>query len=163
LFYICTKEVEMNVPVARKEYRPSAAWQNNKLSNKDSDWNLRGSNNNGSVALSRTRGGGQGRPNYSARKKMFINELSSDSSDSEVDEEDDEAEIDGIDVLGTAGAQDDEEEADEGKPDCTRAIVDLAGLLETLNLHCRCPECNGPLTTDRSEDAVHCYQTQVDL
>jgi hypothetical protein len=135
-------------PTVRKVYRPSVATQSNKLANKESDWNLIGSKQ--AVLATRTRGGGTGRPSLSARRKAFVNEVDSSSEDESIEDEDDGedvAEIDGLEALDAAGSPDDEE-LDGTKPENTRAILDLASLMETMDKHCRCPECNGPVSTE---------------
>jgi hypothetical protein len=93
----------------------------------------------------RTHHGGNGRPNISTRKKKF-NEPES-RSDSEQEDEDNE-EL--IEIAGPPEAdieEDEDEERDDGstKPPPTRAIFELDGLMETLEKHCQCPECHGPL------------------
>lgn len=147
-------------PSVRKAYKPSIATQSNKLANRESDWNLRGTTN--ITLATRTRGGGHGRPDFTSRKKMFMEPVS-ESSDEESIEDEEDIEIDGLEALEEAGtgALDEETEVLEGtKPTFTRAIIDVASMMETLNLHCRCPECNAPLVT---EVKVLCIATKFQL
>jgi hypothetical protein len=124
---------------ARTSNRSSVAYQNSMLSSKEDDWRLSGTSHN--PVTTRTRHGGKGRPNISTRKKQF-NEPES-SSDSEEDNE----EL--IEIAGPPEADIEEDVDDESdastKPPPTRAIFELDGLMESLEKHCRCPECHGPL------------------
>jgi hypothetical protein len=122
-----------------KKYKPCVVTQTNKLANRETDWNLKGFSKE--PLMTRTRAGGQGRPDFISRKKMFVNEVaSSDSEDEDSVADAEDAEIEGLEEAEEG--VDDEEDPDEEvlKPSCTRAIIDLEGMMETLNLHCRCPD-----------------------
>jgi hypothetical protein len=99
----------------------------------------------------RTRGGGNGRPDFNTRKKLFNELISSESEQDEAlleqwmgvefgdefDEEFDEelllAEDDLLKELGNM------------KPAANRVILEVDPFLETLEKHCQCPNCNGPV------------------
>jgi hypothetical protein len=132
-------------PITCKAYKPSVATESNKLASKETDWNLPGYMKDNMV-LSRTRGAGNGRPDYCNRKKQFIEMLTESFDDESVEDSEDCIAVDGLTDL-EGGAPVEEEEL-EGKHASTRAIVDLAAMMETLHLHCRCPECNGPLQAE---------------
>jgi hypothetical protein len=122
--------------------KPSVAFQNSMLACKEDDWRLPGTFNN--VVTTRTRHGGKGRPQLSTRKKMFNEPESSESEEEDEDEENEEL----IEIAGPpeGGMEDDEEEENKPtKPKPTRAIFELDGLMETLESHCRCPQCCGPM------------------
>jgi hypothetical protein len=127
--------------------------QSNKLAHKETDWNLAGSQK-AAVITTRTRNGGSGRPCFVHRKKAFIKPLSSGSdSESLVESESGEEDVDDIDeileplpVTGVLLNEDEQDtEADTNKPPNTLAILEVAGLLETLTTHCRCPCCDAAM------------------
>jgi hypothetical protein len=123
--------------------------QRKKLACKDSDWKLPGTTKSTPVTT-RTRGNGTGRPSFSHRKKLFIEPLTSDSEEEELHEDDDD-----LDSGDEFDAEFDEElllvedelmaESNSIKPNVTRVIVEVEGLMETLEKHCRCPTCDGPM------------------
>jgi hypothetical protein len=114
--------------------------QSFKLASKEDDWKLAGINST-LVATTRTRGGGEGRPSFSPRKKSFIEPVDSESDDDTVTELTDE-------ILGLPLVPPDKEEEEEEpveaplaididdvstfKPPHTRAILELESLMETL-------------------------------
>jgi hypothetical protein len=114
-----------------------------KLSCKESDWRLPGTT---TPVTSRTRGNGTGRPTFGHRKKLFIEPQSSESSSEEEEEE-------SVGTDDSFGEEFDEElllaeddliaESNSIKPKPTRVIVEVDGLSETLEKHCRCPTCKG--------------------
>jgi hypothetical protein len=106
------------------------------------DWNLVGSSNSSSSsqAMSRTRFGGEGRPNL--LKRMTEIECGLDGSETEANEdesqEDEEEDIE----------DDEEDEEDDDmmkKPAPSRVIVDISALEDAFTKHCACPDCKGPL------------------
>jgi rubredoxin len=107
------------------------------LTSKESDWNIVGYN--GQRVTSRTRFGGQGRPNL---VKKVVNkeeyDTDSDADDSDWESEDEETSSEEED-------EDSEEEEPTTKPEATRVIVEVASLQDALQKHCVCPECKGAL------------------
>jgi hypothetical protein len=106
----------------------------------------------------RTHGGGKGRPCHNTRKKLFNEPITSDS-DGELEEDSsseqwmgdefgdgfDEGEFNEELLL----AEDDLlEEMGSIKPDANRVIIEVDPFLETLEKHCRCPDCNGPMNAE---------------
>jgi hypothetical protein len=128
--------------------KAAVAYQSSMLACKEKDWKLPGT----VVVNTRTRNGGTGRPNMSIRKKMFNeSESESEDDDSEANEELIEIagppieEIDKDDTSTVEEEDDDLTPKEGGKPPHTRAIFELEGLMETLSMHCRCPQCGGQL------------------
>jgi hypothetical protein len=137
------------------------ATANSKLGNNaEKDWNLVGIKTDG-PSLSRTRGGGNGRPNYNIRKKQF-NEPKSEETYSEPEwkeedeDEDNEESYDDDDAL-TSG---DESIVESVKPSATRVLFEVDSLVDTLEKHCRCVTCGGPM---KSELKSTCLATNIRL
>ena len=109
-------------PGASNRWRVQLSCEANKLSSKESDWKLAGTTS----TTSRTRHGGNGRPNFQSRR-LLLESLDDDSSHSETET----TTIDAEDV------------APEGKkPAATRVLLEAAALEKTI-LECgRCKECN---------------------
>jgi len=109
--------------------------ESRKLSYKESDWNLPTSE-----SRTRTRHGGQGRPNLSRKEEI------SESSGSEDD----------LYEPGSSGSELDdlsEEEADKQapnnkKPPATRVMLEVASLTNIMNELCQCQDCGGQLDVE---------------
>jgi hypothetical protein len=97
-----------------------------KLGNREDDWNLAGNKSNSSPPLTRTCGGGNGRPNFMAkRKQMPILEDCADLADSEWSEEEEDDEDDDL----TLTEMEDDTEAKMTKPAATRIVLEVEVLM----------------------------------
>jgi hypothetical protein len=124
--------------MSRKRWNATVAAEQGKLSSKENDWQLHG-NSNIAVAT-RTRHGGNGRPNRERRNAIMqvadSLSLSASSSDREWN-------------LSENGSDSNQEEEEDDlvleKPPATRVIVDVEGLKMTLQDNSRCRRCDGIL------------------
>jgi hypothetical protein len=125
----------------RKRWKASSTKEKAKLAlSLEGDWKLRGS----SPVLNRTRGAGQGKPNLN---KRFVNEQSpvpaaSSSSSSSYDSDWSYHQSEDSDCIPS----DDGEVAEDKKPPATRVIVEVEGLVSTLEMNSICMQCDGPVT-----------------
>jgi hypothetical protein len=111
-----------------------------KIKTKETDWNLAGIGP-GSIVVSRTRGAGNGRPNFDRMHKILLIESSSSSDDSsfvpETEVVSDEEE--------SLNHESEEEEDDGKKPPASRVILEVKAIEEVISKSCRCPKCDGPV------------------
>jgi len=115
-------------------WRANQSIESRKLSYHESDWRLPGS----SLPTTRTRHGGQGRPNLN--RKSDADELESVDDDQSKTSDTDETEVDDLS----------EEEADKQtpnnrKPPATRVILEVGSLIKIMDELCQCQDCGGPL------------------
>jgi hypothetical protein len=118
------------------------------------------------MPTTRTRNGGQGRPNLSRRLPL---ELSS-SSKSEDNNEDEARAIEILDEdsSGVEGDEEDTEEEEEEeeeeeaptKPPASRVIVETNALTDVIVSNCRCSVCNGPV---KVEYHTICIATSIEV
>jgi hypothetical protein len=103
-----------------------------RLGSKEDDWKLNGSSTTSSastISSTRTRHGGQGRPNLARRQQQFLEVLSSSSESS-------------ADSNYTCGTESDVSfVVDPVKPPATRVIVDTAALIESIEKNGKCKQC----------------------
>jgi hypothetical protein len=142
--------------------KPPVVTAKKKLGNREDDWNLAGKNNDGD-RITRTRGGGNGRPQYIARKKQFIEPESSDSDKTapavtESEDEDEEEDEDDVDVELTEA--DDPPVPETPRTSATRVIIEVDALMQIFEKHCRCAECYHPM---KAELKTICLATQIIL
>lgn len=109
--------------------------ESNKLKAKESDWNLAGID--GSLARTRTRHSGQGRPNLKRREDAWpVEVVNLESSDSEY-----------LHESSSSSEDDGEEDEDEGKkPPASRVILEVSALVSMFQKLCLCPQCGGQLS-----------------
>jgi hypothetical protein len=110
-------------------YKPTVEYQTARLASKQSGWNLPGGS---SSPTTRTRHGGQGRPNLSR-----LYDLSLVESDDEEEEEHEEEEQQQEEV---------EVEDEAKKPPFSRVIMEVDAISDAMEKHCCCAECKGPMT-----------------
>lgn len=127
----------MEGPPRVPRVRLSVSAQGRKLGVKESDWRLPGTT--GSPRVSRTRFGGDGRANLSRtdddRHDISIEEEELlESSEEEAEEEEEDAEDED---LGSA--------VDKKKPDATRVILEVKSVIDAIEKHGRCLDCEGPI------------------
>jgi hypothetical protein len=136
--------------------KPPALTAANKLSNKEKDWNLVGVNLD--PTATRTRAGGRGRPNLTARRKQFNEPESSDESESDpewiegVEEEDEDDDAEDL--------SEDESESPDNDAKATRVVLEVDTLMQTLEKYCRCEVCSAPL---KPEMKTICIATSITL
>jgi hypothetical protein len=125
------------------------------------DWKLAGSS--GPAVLTRTRGGGNGRPDIGGRiqrllsfqeEAIDVDEEVESSAMASLDPQEDE------DLLVEEDSDVDDDEDEDGKPSSSRVILEVKALRNLLRKHCVCPECGGPL--ESSLDTT-CLATSVSL
>jgi hypothetical protein len=133
-------EVPPVVALKKKNWVASAARERSKLANKEDDWNL-----NGKKVIrtppTRTRKGGNGRPNL-AIKRIFHEESSSCSSGRR-NVDDSESEDSDWTPTNFDSEESDESEEEEGKPAATRVIIESDSVKDLMEKLGRCEQCNG--------------------
>jgi hypothetical protein len=114
--------------------------ERNKLTPRESDWaKLPGIN--GSLTISRTRGGGNGRPNLVKPNAYCqpVRVVNLESSDSSYLEEKSAS-------SSEEGEEEEEEEEDAKKPPVSRVILEVSVLTSMFQKLCPCPTCGGKLS-----------------
>jgi hypothetical protein len=132
-------------------YRPTVAHQLSKLGSREGhgEWNLPGAP---TTTNSRTRNGGRGRPDLTrawTREPELLEDDGTEEEEEEEDEWDERYEEETVsENNNNNNNEDNEEDFDmEDKPDCTRVLMDVAAISDAVvDKHCRCVECNGPIT-----------------
>lgn len=155
-------------------HHPSVQIEQGKLLPKEGDWKLPGM----APVATRTRGGGQGRPNLLAAVSSLVgtargsnmhvivesgDEADSEesNSDEEIDkEEDNDEESDVEESENLAQEDDDQQDENNKKPSASRVLLDVNLLEDFVEKHTRCLHCHGPL--DLSIETV-CLASRLKL
>jgi hypothetical protein len=125
----------------KQRWRATARAEKSKLSNKEEGWQLRGGTVNGAAVTSRTRHGGNGRPNFTCRGRLLesVNGFRAYASESSED-----SSWSGNSQSSSSESEDDEGlEEEKTKPPPSRVIMEVKSLKSTLEKTSRCLECYG--------------------
>ena len=124
------------IAAARNKWKADQALEAMKLASSQSGWNLAG---RGSPTQTRTRHGGNGRPNLTAAVERLSFHYGSDTDSSFIfDEEEDDASVGDAADASLASFSDE-------KPATKHAILEIDPMSRLFEKHCACPLCNKPL------------------